>query len=310
MRVDVRPACRLKEKTMPTTVHGMIKMTWEHPANRRRRGRALAGMALWQAWKRVVRRPFSLTVYGDMKFRAYPDSSQPGRFIYFGGLPDYEEMTFMRRYLRPGDGFIDGGANEGMFTLLAAKLVGPSGDVRAFEAVPVYVERLQDNIRANGLGWVTACPDAIGAMPGETPFVVRGAGSRIQTARDHGPGVDTVNVTVVRLDDALPDRCWAMGKLDVEGAEHQALVGAEKLIARAEPAVWILECVNHFLVRFGSSVNELRDWLADHGYDLARYEPRTNRLVPVPDPLPVLCNVFAVSRERQDEVVARLQSSA
>ena len=294
---------------MPTTVRGMIKMIWDHPANRRRRGRALVDMALWQAWKRTVRRPFRLTVYGDMRFLAYSDSSQPGRYIYFGGLPDYDEMTFMRRYLRAGDGFIDGGANEGVYALLAGKLVGPAGDVHAFEAVPAYVRRLRDNVRANGLSWVTVHPDAVGAEPGTTAFVVRGAGSRMRTDDDHGPEVTTVDVSVVRLDEVLPDRSWAMGKLDVEGAEHLALIGAEKLIASGRPAVWLLELVDHFLVRFGSSVRQVRDWLGEHGYDLVCYDSAANRLIPAPDPLPASPNVFAVARDRMDEVAARLEGA-
>lgn len=292
---------------MPTTVRGMIKMIWDHPANQGRRGRALVDMALWQAWKRTVGRPFHLTIYDDMRFRAHPDSSQSGRLIYFGRIPDYDEMTFMRRYLRLGDGFIDGGANEGIYTLLAGKLVGASGEVQAFEAVPTYVDRLRENVRTNGLTCVTVHPHAVGAERGQVPFVVRGAGSRIQTADDHGPAVKTVEVSVVRLDDVLPDRSWAMGKLDVEGAEHRALAGAEDLIRCAEPAVWMLELVNHFLARFDSSVNEVREWLADHRYDLVCYEPGANRLVPAPDPLPILPNAFAVSRDRRDEVTARLQ---
>ena len=97
-------------------------------------------------------RPLDLSVYGSMSFRAYRNSTQPGRFIYFGGLPDYEEMTFMKRFLRPGDGFIDGGANEGMFTLLAAQLVGPSGAVHAFEAVPEFAKLLAGKHRRQFAG--------------------------------------------------------------------------------------------------------------------------------------------------------------
>jgi FkbM family methyltransferase len=267
-------------------------------------------MALWQGWKRTVRRPYNLVVYGDLIFRAYPDSSQPGRFIYFGGLPDFAEMTFMRRYLRPGDGFIDGGANEGMYALLAGKLVGPAGEVHAFEAAPSYVDRLRANLAANGLGWVTVHPAALGAVTGRTSFAVRGSGSRIETAEDRDNGIETIAAEMTRLEDALPDRPWAMGKLDIEGAEQLALMGAESLVNRAEPPVWMLECVDRFLRRFGSSVLELRRWLGDRGFDFAGYDPCANRLVPVPDPAPGLVNVFAVARSRRGDVDARLSARA
>nr|WP_200422224.1 FkbM family methyltransferase [Streptomyces sp. Y2F8-2] len=181
----------------------MAELVWKHPANRGRRAQAFASMAGWQAWKRLVGRPRELSVYGGMSFRAYPDSTQPGRFVYFGGLPDYAEMTFMKRYLRPGDGFIDGGANEGMFTLLAAKLVGPSGAVHAFEAVPAFVKRLRGNVDANSLRCVTVHEMAIGAEPGTVSFVVRGSGSCIWTEADTG---SAVQVQLGRLDDALPER--------------------------------------------------------------------------------------------------------
>lgn len=289
---------------MPTTIPGMVRLAWEHPANRGRRARALAGMAGWQAWKRLVRRPVDLSVYGDLSFRAYPDSTQPGRFVYFGGLPDYEEMTFMKRYLRPGDGFIDGGANEGMFTLLAAQLVGPSGAVHSFEAVPAFAQRLRDNVDANSLGCVTVHEMAIGVEPGTTSFVIRGTGSRIRTDADSG---NTVRVRLGRLDDTLPERPFAMGKLDVEGAEHLALRGADRLVARSEPAVWMLELVDRFLHRFGSTAREVRRWLGDHGYDVVLYDPHSNRLVAAPDPLrPGQADVLAVCRQRRREVEARL----
>ncbi|TFV32573.1 FkbM family methyltransferase [Streptomyces sp. T1317-0309] len=281
----------------------MARMVWEHPANRGRRAQAFAALASWQAWKRLVGQPRNLSVYDGMSFRAYPDSTQPGRFVYFGGLPDYEEMTFMKRYLRPGDGFIDGGANEGMFTLLAAKLVGPSGAVHAFEAVPTFAKRLRDNVDANSLRCVTVHEMAIGAEPGTTSFVVRGAGSRIRTGADTG---DAVQVRLGRLDDALPERPFAMGKLDVEGTEHLALRGAGRLIAQGEPAVWMLELVDKFLGRFGSTAHKVRRWLDDQGYDMVLYDPERNRLFAAPDPLFPGPDVLAVCRRRRPGVEARL----
>ncbi|MEV4330798.1 FkbM family methyltransferase [Streptomyces sp. NPDC049597] len=282
----------------------MLRLIWNHPANRGRRPRAYARMALWQAHKRLVGRPFDLKVYDGMRFRTHPDSTQVGRLLYFGGLPDFEAMTFMKRYLRPGDGFIDGGANEGIFTLLAAKVVADMGEVHAFEAHPVYVQRLRENVENNRLSSVSVHELAVGESPGTLPFVLRGTGSRIRTPEDVG---EVVSARVVRLDETLPDRSWAMGKLDIEGAEHCALRGAEKLLSRADPPVWFLELVDPFLARFGSSVHEVRHWLGDHGYELMHYEPWLDRFVPGPGTRGP--DVFAVSRERLPEVEARLRES-
>ncbi|MFI2369181.1 FkbM family methyltransferase [Streptomyces sp. NPDC018833] len=289
---------------MPTTVQEILRLIWNHPANRGHRLGAYARMALWQAHKRLVGRPFDLKVYDGMRFRAHPDSTQVGRLLYFGGLPDFQAMTFMKRYLRPGDGFIDGGANEGIFTLLAAELVSDRGEVHAFEAHPVYVKRLRENVERNRLSSVSVHEVAVGENPGTLPFVLRGTGSRIRTAEDAG---EVVSAQVVRLDETLPDRTWAMGKLDIEGAEHSALRGAEKLLSRAEPPVWFLELVDPFLARFGSSVHEVSRWLGDHGYDLMHYEPWLNRFVPGPGA--GAPDVFAVSRERLAEVNNRLRAS-
>jgi FkbM family methyltransferase len=288
---------------MPTTVPGMLKMIWKHPANRGRQFRAMGAMAGWQARKRLLSQPFDIDVYDGMRFRAHHDSSQVGRFKYFGGLPDFEAMTFMRRYLRSGDGFIDGGANEGMYSLLAGQLVGASGEVHAFEAVPVFLDRLRHNLAMNGMQQVTVHAEAIGERAGSAEFVIRGVGSRIKTAHDIG---ETLEVSVVALDSALPDREWAMGKLDLEGGEHVALRGAERLLARNQPAIWMLEAMDHMLARFGSDVGELRVWLQDHGYEPVLYDVEANRLHPVPTRLWPLADMLAVNRDRRAEVEARL----
>lgn len=288
---------------MPTSPKILLEQIWKHPANRRRRVRALSAAVGWQAYKHLSDKPRDLKVYGGMCFRAHPTSTQPGRFLYFGGYPDYEEMTFMCRFLRPGDGFIDGGANEGMFALLAAKLVGPTGDVQAFEPVPEYIQRLRHNVEANGLSQVNVHGDAIGDAPGDVSFVVRGTGSRIQTPTDRGAVITT---RVVTLDDALPARSWAMAKLDLEGAEHLALKGAQHLIRIDPPPVWMLEVADRFLHRFDSSEAELRQWLGDYGYDLVLYRPESNTFERAPDPIWPLIDLMALHRDRADEVKARL----
>src|SRR4029079_6403356 len=132
----------------------LTRLIWGHPANRGRRVRAVSLFVGWQFYKRLLRRPIDVTERGGLRFKCYPDSQDAGRMIYFNRLPDPAEMTFIKRYLRPGDAFIDAGANVGIYTLFAAQLVGPSGSVIAFEPDPGAADRLRENVDRNGQTWV------------------------------------------------------------------------------------------------------------------------------------------------------------
>ncbi|MGW0751258.1 hypothetical protein [Streptomyces sp. NPDC002587] len=134
----------------------MAEIVWEPSRQPRAAGSALRhhdGMAGPEEADRAATGLVRIRRYA---VRACPENTMPGRFFSFGRLPECEEMTFMKRYLRPGGGFIDDGANEGTCTLPAGQLVGPSGAVHAFEAVPACAKRLQDNAGVNSPHGVTA----------------------------------------------------------------------------------------------------------------------------------------------------------
>jgi hypothetical protein len=62
--------------------------------------------------------------------------------MYFGSYA-LLVVEAMRRFLRPGGVFLDVGANIGYLSAVAADLVGPRGEVHAFEPVPAYFDRLR-----------------------------------------------------------------------------------------------------------------------------------------------------------------------
>jgi FkbM family methyltransferase len=294
---------------MPTTPPILLRLIWAHPANRNNRIGAVGKAALWQAYKRTVRRPFDLSIYGGLRLRAYPDSHEPGRLIYYGGLPDYDEMTFMRRYLRAGDRFIDGGANEGVYTLLAAALVGPAGRVDAFEPAPLEVRRLRENVARNGLMQVQVHEAALADVVGEADFTIeRKSSNRLRRSDDEHAAVKTIPVTTI--DAALPID-YEMAKLDLEGAEALALRGAKHHLALGSPPVLLLELVDRFVRRFGSSAAELAEWLEQWGYELATYDAITNRLTIGGRRLAgSQTNVFAVVRRKMPFIASRLASTS
>jgi FkbM family methyltransferase len=63
-------------------------------------------------------------------------------------------MTFLLRYLRDSDSFLDIGANVGVYSLLAASKI-KSGSIYSFEALPKNFTRLKENLELNQLQQVT-----------------------------------------------------------------------------------------------------------------------------------------------------------
>jgi FkbM family methyltransferase len=149
---------------------------------------------------------------------------------------------YLIRTLTPRQKVIDVGANIGMYTVLMAGLVGPSGKVTAYEPNPDILPYLSENVAVN---WFNDRVDiraaAASDISGRVPLYVaeRFMGNSSLLAPDssyfaHVP-MDTVReveVDVEPLDDAveLPDRVDLV-KMDVEGAELRVMRGMTRLLA-------------------------------------------------------------------------------
>lgn len=244
-----------------------------------------------------------------MRLRCYPDSASATLAVYYRGLPDYHEMTFMRHYLRPGDGFIDVGANIGVYTLLAASLVGDGGVIECFDPDPLAVTRLRENLAVNNVATARVYAAAVGAAASASvPFVTeRDSTGRIRTPFDDGEPV--LGVPCVQLDRMLAERRYAMGKLDIEGAEPLALMGGENGLARQNPPVWQLE-INGLLHAYGFTEQGLAEWLAERGYACAVYDADRRELRFGERPWEERPNVLAVASSRRAEILARVREGA
>ena len=73
-----------------------------------------------------------------------------GKYIYYFGKWEPNLTSWISQRLKPGDVFIDVGANVGYFSSLASKLLGDSGKVVAVEALPETFGRLKENLEMNG----------------------------------------------------------------------------------------------------------------------------------------------------------------
>jgi FkbM family methyltransferase len=166
--------------------------------------------------------------------------------------------------LRPGNVFYDLGANVGFFTLLAARLVGPSGAVIAFEPDPRNADTLRANVAANGFENVTVVQEGVTERSGTVDFVLAAStASHFATAGQPAAGSTPVRVT--SLDDFLGGGAPppTVVKLDIEGEEVRALRGAGAMLETHRPTI-ICE-VHH-------TEDGVRETLGAAGYSISLLE--------------------------------------
>ena len=185
-----------------------------------------------------------------------------------GGVYEPEVVAVFRRLLRPGMGVIDLGANIGFFTMLSASLVGPSGWVLAMEPNPANAKLLEASRRANGFDQVVVCQLAGGRAPGL--LVLNASYSNGTTSAlpdDANALLGAEVVPCVRADSLVPDgRRVDLIKVDVEGAEYNALLGCTRVIARDRPGIISEFSPNLMPGISGISGPDYLRWLGGLGY--------------------------------------------
>lgn len=148
--------------------------------------------------------------------------------------------------LRPGDLAIDGGANHGYHTWPFALSAGAQGRVLAVEPIPALAGKLRLAALARGLAQVEVVEAALADRGGTAAFhwVRNSDGYSGLQARPYPFTPDTARITVrrLRIDDLLDGtpQPWRFAKLDLEGGEYHALLGAQAAIARWRP-ILVLE---------------------------------------------------------------------
>jgi FkbM family methyltransferase len=161
------------------------------------------------------------------------------------GNYDKPKHKLLNRLLKPGMTFIDVGACVGDFSLLAAKLVGPTGRVITFEPLPKNCACIRKSIEANGYGDIITLHEmAISNFVGNAALYIgkkSGWNSLNRWVPAPGKGVTdkTVTVRVSTLDSMLKDIVPDMVKVDVETAELEVLRGARRALNK-NPRMFLL----------------------------------------------------------------------
>lgn len=214
----------------------------------------------------------------------------PGRYPPIDMLMDrYEGSTtrLLKRLLQPGMRVVDGGAHVGYYTLLAARQVGPEGHVYAFEPEPNNQVLLEQNVARNGYRNVTVAPQALWSGRAALPLFVSRVdnGSHSLRHRLVDEGASTI-VQATTLDQFLAAEGWPqidLIKLDLEGAESEALKGMEELIRRQPALALLVEFAPRLLQASGVDPERFLTLLSQLGFALHVVEE--HGLQPLPTPI-------------------------
>lgn len=165
---------------------------------------------------------------------------------YWLGTYETDLQEAAAHFIQPGMTVYDLGANIGYISLMAARLVGASGKVFAFEALPSNIERLRNNVALNQMEErVQIIHSAVLDQSGETTFLIHASGAMGKAKGSAGRQTDyedAILVPAVSLDDfVLRDKKPAPDviKMDIEGGEILAVAGMRKLLGAIRPILLI-----------------------------------------------------------------------
>jgi len=192
--------------------------------------------------------------------------------MYFGSYA-LLVIEAMKRLLKPGDVFLDVGANIGYLSAIAAGIVGKRGQVHCFEPVPAYFYRLQRLADLNPEHSIFANARAVGETPGTcTIYVTRepGQNTMVPFYKSAEEVTSTLEVPVMRLDSYIEQHAIGrvgMIKIDAEGFEFPILKGLRKVLEKpgCGPAI-VCEIAPRAYPLMRTTLAALAEYMAEFGY--------------------------------------------
>jgi Met-10+ like-protein len=222
-------------------VFNTLSFLLRHPLNRSRRFAALRRFLSWQVGSRLLPGAVAVSCVDNSRLLVTPGMTGARGNIYCG-LHECEDMALVLRALRPGDLFVDVGANVGAYAILYAGVAG--AHVLAIEPVLTTFAHLIDNIRLNGLEKVT---EAESSLP-------------------------CVEVRVDTLDALIGARVPVLIKIDVEGFEMEVIHRAKHALESPTLLGVIME-LNGSGIRYGFDDRTRHGMMLDIGFRPFRYDP-------------------------------------
>jgi FkbM family methyltransferase len=195
-------------------------------------------------------------------------------FIIFNGYYELKWTKSIIKYANQGGVFFDVGANYGYYSCIWASR-NPQNKVFAFEASPLNVEPLKNNVNKNMLSdAITIIPMAVGKNKGKLKFDLRNESKETGWggfSLAHNPNL--IEVDVVTLDDYAAQHNISkidVLKIDTEGADTWVLYGAKELLKNKRIGHIFFEYDESHMHRLNILPNEAKDFLEKLDYTVKK----------------------------------------
>ena len=187
----------------------------------------------------------------------------------------YEPQTtaILRRFLKPGGVFVDLGANEGYFSVVASRLVGSEGKVFTVEPQSRLQEVIKANLAANDCSNVRLVRCVVSGNTelvrlSLSPDTNTGSSSLFQQAKYPLPSEEVQSYSLRDFLDSFEITHCDLAKIDIEGAEYDLLMPATDILRRGILKHIAIEIHHPILSNRGLSGEKLEQHLLACGYEV------------------------------------------
>jgi FkbM family methyltransferase len=225
-------------------IFNSVLIILNHPNNNNNKINTILRLIWWKLNQLFFKFPAIIELTSGVKCICYPNSSF-GSLIVYTQLPEYLEMTFLKRYLSDDSVFIDVGAGIGDFSLIAASKIN-KGRIFSFEPVKESYNRFIENIRINGFdNKIELIKKVISDKNGYISFSEEKVNeiSHINLDQKNKNKRKTLSLDSFLLKNNLP--VVDLIKIDVEGAESMVLSGLSKSFKKNKIKLMIIELNNN-----------------------------------------------------------------
>jgi len=196
------------------------------------------------------------------------------KYMYWGTYETHI-IALIKKFLRPGDVFVDVGANIGYISAIALGVLGKSGQVHSFEPVPQYFNRLKKIAELNKEYDIVVNQCALSDRAGTAKIDISncqniGWNTMVPDFMHKDTAKETIEIETCTLDRYTKEKELkkiALIKIDTEGFEFPVLMGLKSYFEEnAHRPVIICEIAPASYPLLGYSLKQLSEYMEKYGY--------------------------------------------